>query len=185
MKNIIYTLFCPIRNKPVYVGLSTKGITRPFEHIAEKSHSIKVNNWISYLKSISEKPTLVILEKDINDMEILYAKEKFWINHYISEGNLLLNLQRVSPESLEALEFEQSIDESYIAEISDYVKSRRKLLKLTQKELAEKVGLGLRFIREIEQKKKKNFYLGTVNYLLNCLGRVRLGLVSIDNENDE
>lgn len=181
MENIIYSLFCPMRNKPVYVGLSTKGISRPFDHISEKSHSIKVNTWISYLKSIGEKPVLVILEKDINDMEILKAKEKFWINHYISEGNLLLNLQNVRSESLEALEFEQTSDESYISEIGDYVKGRRKLLKLTQKELADKIGLGLRFIREIEQKKKKNFYLGTVNYLLNCLGRVRLGVVPMDN----
>jgi DNA-binding transcriptional regulator YiaG len=184
MKNIIYALFCPIRQKPVYVGLSTKGITRPFEHISEKSHSIKVNTWISYLKSIGEKPILVILEKDINDTEILKAKEKFWINHYISEGNLLLNLQSISSESLEALEFEKSSDESYISEIGDYVKARRKLLKLTQKELANKIGLGLRFIREVEQKKKKNFYLGSINYLLNCLGRVRLGIVSVDKKTD-
>jgi transcriptional regulator with XRE-family HTH domain len=76
------------------------------------------------------------------------------------------------------------IDENYISEIGNYVKGRRKLLKLTQKELADKVGLGLRFIREIEQKKKKNFYLGTVNYLLNCLGRVRLGIVPFDKRED-
>ena len=184
MENIIYALFCPIRNKPVYIGKSTSGIHRPFEHIREKSHSQKVNSWISYLKNIGEKPILVILEKDITNTEILKAKENFWINHYISEGNLLLNMQSINSESLEALEFVQTKDESYISEIGDYVKARRKLLKLTQKELAIKIGLGLRFIREIEQKKKKNFYLGTVNYLLNCLGRVRLGIVPI-KENTE
>ncbi|MBT3756583.1 MAG: helix-turn-helix transcriptional regulator [Candidatus Cloacimonetes bacterium] len=35
-----------------------------------------------------------------------------------------------------------------------FVKERRKLLKLTQKDLAEKAGVGLRFIRDLEQGKK-------------------------------
>ena len=35
-----------------------------------------------------------------------------------------------------------------------FVKERRKLLKLTQKDLAEKAGVGLRFIRDLEQGKR-------------------------------
>jgi predicted transcriptional regulator len=34
--------------------------------------------------------------------------------------------------------------------INEFVKQRRKALQLTQPELAEKAGVGLRFIRELE-----------------------------------
>ena len=35
--------------------------------------------------------------------------------------------------------------------LSDFVKERRKQLNLTQIDLAEKSGVGLRFVRELEQ----------------------------------
>lgn len=38
--------------------------------------------------------------------------------------------------------------------LSNFVKYRRKLLSLTQVELAEKAGVGLRFVRELEQGKE-------------------------------
>ena len=37
--------------------------------------------------------------------------------------------------------------------ISDFIKQKRKQLKLTQPDLAEKAGVGLRFVRELEQGK--------------------------------
>lgn len=37
--------------------------------------------------------------------------------------------------------------------LSDVIKSKRKLVKLTQPELAKKAGVGVRFIRELEQGK--------------------------------
>ena len=37
---------------------------------------------------------------------------------------------------------------------SDIVKNKRKELKLSQEELAMRVGVGLRFIRDLEQGKK-------------------------------
>ena len=38
-------------------------------------------------------------------------------------------------------------------ELALFVKNRRKLLKITQEELAEKAGVGLRFVRELENNK--------------------------------
>ena len=38
--------------------------------------------------------------------------------------------------------------------LSEFVKEKRSTVKLTQPELAEKAGVGLRFIRELEQEKK-------------------------------
>mgnify|MGYP006379921429 FL=1 len=37
--------------------------------------------------------------------------------------------------------------------IADFIKAKRKQLKLTQPELAEKAGVGLRFLRELENGK--------------------------------
>lgn len=39
-------------------------------------------------------------------------------------------------------------------QLSSFIKERRKLLGITQVELAEKAGVGLRFVRELEQGKE-------------------------------
>lgn len=51
----------------------------------------------------------------------------------------------------------------------EFVKERRKLLGLTQKELAEKAGVGLRFIRDLEQG-KESLRLDKVNQVLKLFG---------------
>jgi y4mF family transcriptional regulator len=38
--------------------------------------------------------------------------------------------------------------------IAQFVRERRKSLRLTQRELAEKAGVGLRFVRDLEQGKE-------------------------------
>ena len=50
-----------------------------------------------------------------------------------------------------------------------FVKKRRKLLGLTQKDLAEKAGVGLRFVRDLEQG-KESLRLDKVNQVLNLFG---------------
>ena len=53
--------------------------------------------------------------------------------------------------------------------ISKFVKQKRKKLSLTQIELAERTGVGLRFIRDLEQG-KKTLRLDKVNQVLNLFG---------------
>jgi y4mF family transcriptional regulator len=53
--------------------------------------------------------------------------------------------------------------------ISSFVKYSRKKLKLTQTELAEKAGVGIRFIRELEQG-KQTLRLDKVNQVLSLFG---------------
>ena len=53
--------------------------------------------------------------------------------------------------------------------LSKFVKNRRKILKITQKELAEKAGVGLRFIRDLEQR-KKSLRVDKVNQVLALFG---------------
>ena len=53
--------------------------------------------------------------------------------------------------------------------ISEFVKKRRKSLQLTQPELAEKAGVGLRFVRELEAG-KETLRIDKVNQVLRLFG---------------
>ena len=63
---------------------------------------------------------------------------------------------------------------------SKFVKEKRKALRLSQTELAMRVHVGLRFIRELEQG-KKTLRMDKVNQVLNYLGS-ELGPVESPNE---
>jgi y4mF family transcriptional regulator len=54
-------------------------------------------------------------------------------------------------------------------ELAAFVKRMRKAVKLTQPELAEKAGVGLRFVRELEQG-KETLRLDKVNQVLQLFG---------------
>jgi y4mF family transcriptional regulator len=66
--------------------------------------------------------------------------------------------------------------------LSDFVKHKRKSVKLTQPELAEKAGVGLRFIRELEQG-KETLRLDKVNQVLQLFG-YEVGAVSKTTKSD-
>lgn len=53
--------------------------------------------------------------------------------------------------------------------LSDFIKEKRKQIKLTQPELAERAGVGLRFVRELEQG-KQSVRLDKVNQVLALFG---------------
>jgi y4mF family transcriptional regulator len=59
--------------------------------------------------------------------------------------------------------------------IATFIKEKRKQLKLTQPELAEKAGVGIRFVRELEQG-KQSVRLDKVNQLLYLFGS-ELGVI--------
>ncbi len=54
-------------------------------------------------------------------------------------------------------------------DLIEFVKQKRALANLTQRELAEKAGVGLRFIRELEQG-KETLRLDKVNQVLQLFG---------------
>jgi y4mF family transcriptional regulator len=64
------------------------------------------------------------------------------------------------------------------SKIADFIKERRKQLELTQPELAERAGVGLRFIRELEQG-KQTVRLDKVNQVLHFFGS-QLGVVEME-----
>ena len=66
--------------------------------------------------------------------------------------------------------------------LSKYVKAMRKQYNLTQVELSEKSGVGLRLVRELEQG-KETLRLDKVNQILNLFG-CEVGVVPMIKTNE-
>jgi y4mF family transcriptional regulator len=64
-------------------------------------------------------------------------------------------------------------------QLANFVKAKRKVLGLTQQELSVRVGVGLRFIRDLEQG-KQSLQLDKVNAVLNYLG-YQLGSIPLSD----
>ncbi len=64
--------------------------------------------------------------------------------------------------------------------LSLFVKSKRKIYHLTQVELSEKSGVGLRFVRDLEQG-KSTLRMDKVNQVLNMFG-AELGPVAMERD---
>jgi y4mF family transcriptional regulator len=67
-----------------------------------------------------------------------------------------------------------------IKKLPEFLKAKRKQARITQPELAEKAGVGLRFIRELEQG-KTSLRMDKVNQVLKLFGH-ELGPVSINRQ---
>ena len=64
-------------------------------------------------------------------------------------------------------------------QLANFVKEKRKVLGLTQQELSVRVGVGLRFIRDLEQG-KQSLQLDKVNLVLNYFG-YQLGSIPLSD----
>lgn len=64
---------------------------------------------------------------------------------------------------------------------AEIVKNKRKELKLSQEELAMRVGVGLRFIRDVEQG-KESIKLDKLNQVLNYFG-LEISAVTMRRDN--
>ena len=64
--------------------------------------------------------------------------------------------------------------------IAEFVRQQRKTHKLTQRDLADRAGVGLRFIRELESS-KPTLRMDKVNVVLDLFGH-KLGVVSEKGE---
>jgi y4mF family transcriptional regulator len=68
--------------------------------------------------------------------------------------------------------------EKQLTSLAKFVKQRRKTLKINQIELSEKAGVGLRFVRDLEQG-KQTLRMDKVNDVLKLFGH-ELGPVEMD-----
>jgi y4mF family transcriptional regulator len=67
-------------------------------------------------------------------------------------------------------------------ELIDFVKNRREQLGLTQQELADRAGVGLRFVRDLEQG-KQSLRLDKVNQVLVLFGH-KMGPIKIEDRDE-
>ena len=67
-------------------------------------------------------------------------------------------------------------------ELIDFVKTRREQLGLTQQELAERAGVGLRFVRDLEQG-KESLRLDKVNQVLSLFGH-KMGPIGVEDRDE-
>lgn len=67
-------------------------------------------------------------------------------------------------------------------ELIGFVKTRREQLGLTQQELAERAGVGLRFVRDLEQG-KESLRLDKVNQVLALFGH-KMGPIRVEDRDE-
>lgn len=70
-----------------------------------------------------------------------------------------------------------------MSRLAHIIKEKRKSLKLTQRALAQKAGVGLRFVRELEQG-KTSLKCDKINQVLYLFG-LTVGAVKIDEVADD
>lgn len=141
LKNIIYALECPYSGKVYYVGMSEHGLSQPYEHL-KRTHNDGIRDWLLSLNG--KEPVIKILERGILNKDDLRKREQYWISTMLERKEPLFNKLIPNENQLRFHDYR----------IGEFIKVRRKELKMTQKEFAKKSGLGLRFLRELEQGKE-------------------------------
>lgn len=68
--------------------------------------------------------------------------------------------------------------------LSEYVKQMRRQYALTQTDLAEKAGVGLRFVRELEQG-KQTLRMDKVNQVLSLFGAELAPVQVVQNQHEQ
>lgn len=91
MINIIYGLSDPRNDVFQYIGKSTVGSKRAIQHLS-KSHNKNVNDWIIELNKYFLYPNVYIIE-EVDDINLLADREKYWIDYYLEINPNLLNIQ--------------------------------------------------------------------------------------------
>ena len=153
MERLIYGLKCPVTNRMHYIGKSTQGMRRPMQHLHE-SHSIKIQEWVSDLKVLGDKPKIVVLQ-EVGEGEDIDITERVWISKYLDRGATLLNENLVIAATIRT-DLDDLINTDYNSDyeaIGRFVSTRRKDLSLTQEQFAERMGIALTVVRKIEQGK--------------------------------
>ena len=147
MINYVYALSDKKLNV-VYVGMSqARGLTRPYEH--KMSHNQNLQRWYN---SLGYEPIVHILERDILDIRAAEAK---WIKHFENLGHNLFN--KVIGETHFIVSEESTT-------LGSYLKAKRRILGLTQEQLADRLGMALTVVRKIEQGKTNFVFDALIQY---------------------
>lgn len=143
MKNIIYGLKDPRNDVFQYIGKSTVGNKRALGHLI-KSHSEKVNEWVKSLNDNWLYPIVEIIE-EVENLDDLPEKEKYYINYYYEINPNLLNIQSIykNINDTRTEEDEEKFNDlnRLMFELPNILRTERICRKLSQEEMAEKMGV--------------------------------------------
>lgn len=165
IKNIVYALESPVDGRVYYVGKSKHGLYRPYSHILS-SHNPMIIDW---LKSLQSDPVVRILERNVQTN--LDDREKYWIRKMKERGEPLFNIVIPVKKHLKYADYD----------LRTFVKDKRRAANLTQREFATKSGVGLRFVRDLEQGKETC----RIDKVLQVLGMFGATLVPADIEQSQ
>ena len=85
----IYCIRCPISNEIRYVGKTTRGIRRKYEHNSKTKQNPKTHlaRWLKKLIDCGNKPIFEVIEY-VDNIEKLNYREIYWIDIYRSKSDL-------------------------------------------------------------------------------------------------
>jgi len=177
---LIYGLRCPKTDDYKYIGKSSSGLERAKAHLTY-SHNESVNHWVAELREQGFCPLIDVLEECTE--EDLQIKEHFWIQYYTARGCKLMNSIFYRGAAIEKLEQQvaeaqkeldatlnkvlDTINET--STLGGFIKNRRRVLKVTQADLAEMASITSRTLSEIELNNANPSYY-TIEKLLDILG---------------
>ena len=101
----IYAFVDPRTHQTRYIGISNDTELRYNQHVNGGSNK-HVWQWIYELKASEKSPVLQVIEKVhrergssfIDFMEVVHAREAYWIDTYRASGALLLNIRGISAQ---------------------------------------------------------------------------------------
>jgi hypothetical protein len=160
MINIIYGLRDPRNDVYQYIGKSTVGNKRALTHLT-KSHSSRVNEWVKQLGDNWLYPQIDIIE-EVENLEDLPEREKYWIGHYYNLNPDLLNIDYI-PKIVETRTDEDQeifqLIQNKIFDIPQILRKERIYRKLTQAEMAKHMGVNRGTVSLIENGHNVGFSL--------------------------
>jgi len=173
MKNIVYGLADSRNDLIYYVGKSSIGSKRALQHLT-KSHSPEVNEWIEEVRYNWGNIKVIIIE-EVEDINLLSEREKYWIGVYSISNTSLLN-KKDYPHLINS--YTDKDDEKFsffkdsILFAGEIIKKRRLALNVTQGKLAKVSQVNRSTISQIEN----NFSVSLDSLKKVTLGLTRLGM---------
>jgi len=152
MINIIYGLRDPRNDVHYYIGKSTVGNKRALSHL-KTSHSDKINEWVADVRKNGFEPLVDIIE-EVQDVNELAEREKFWVRFYFEQNPMLLN-EQLKPRHVNLTvsvneRNELKLLDDTLPRLHILLKKARKVSKINQKEMAERAGISYGTLKRIE-----------------------------------
>lgn len=149
----------------VYVGQSSTYLCRPYQHLTNSDERFGPHNEVEIIE-------------ELDRAEDLNTRELWWIYHLAARGHPLENKEIKRENGNRKIGIQERAKGR--GTVPDKSREMRVKAGLTQELAAERIGVGLRFLKDMELG-KKTCRMDKVNQVLNFFG-FELGPVPIEYE---